>query len=121
MAINMTDAFIQSLQITALGMGIVFAAIILLWWLMSLLTTITADKEASTSLGATSSEAAKTDSTSDDAKAAAVAVAIAFAEQQTSLARPLTEPPAAIVSAWQLGMRTRQLYEKRAPTIKPRK
>ncbi len=34
-----------ALEITALGMGLVFAAIILLWWMMDLLTFITADKE----------------------------------------------------------------------------
>ena len=34
-----------ALEITALGMGLVFAAIVLLWWMMDLLTLITADKE----------------------------------------------------------------------------
>ncbi len=113
----MSNAFIQSLQITALGMGLVFAAIILLWGVMNLLTAITADKSESDS-------AAPASAMEGDAKAqaAAVAVAIALAEQQTSVAHPLSEPPTAIVSAWQLGMRTNQLYEKRAPTIhKPRK
>ena len=41
----MSDALIQSLQITALGMGIVFGAILLLWLMMVLLTTFTADKK----------------------------------------------------------------------------
>ncbi len=114
----MSNTFIQSLQITALGMGLVFAAIILLWWMMSLLTAITADR-ARASQTAESVPAMEVEL---KAQAAAVAVAIALAEQQTSLARPLSEPPTAIVSAWQLGMRTNQLYEKRAPTIhKPRK
>ncbi len=118
MDINMSEPLIQSFQITALGMGLVFAAIILLWWMMSLLTAITADK-------APASDTAKPSPAMDmdrKAQAAAVAVAIALAEQQSSLARPLSEPPTALVSAWQLGMRTNQLYEKRAPTIhKPRK
>ncbi len=119
----MSNALIQALQITALGMGIVFAAIILLSWVMSLLTLITADRRASSTLSA--ADSAKSDSVMEDnvkAQAAAVAVAIAFAEQQACRAHPLDEPPTAIVSAWQLGMRTNQLYEKRAPTIhKPRK
>ena len=34
-----------ALQITALGMGLVFAVILLLWWMMSLLTAMTADKQ----------------------------------------------------------------------------
>ena len=36
-----------SLQITALGMGLVFGAILLLWLMMVLLTLFTADKDAS--------------------------------------------------------------------------
>jgi Na+-transporting methylmalonyl-CoA/oxaloacetate decarboxylase gamma subunit len=101
--------------ITLLGMGLVFAAILLLWGLMSLLTAATTDRRS------TSAEFASAWERDAQAQAAAVAVAIALAEQQTSRAHPLCEPPTAIVSAWQLGMRTRQLYEKRAPTIKPRK
>jgi len=41
----MTD-LILSLQITALGMGLVFGAILLLWLMMVLLTLFTADKES---------------------------------------------------------------------------
>jgi len=103
----MSDTFIQSLQITALGMGLVFGAIILLWGMMSLLTAITADKDVSSSAGP-----APVMESDLKAQAAAVAVAIALAEQQTSLAHPLSDPPTAFVSAWQLGMRTRQMYQK---------
>ena len=107
---------VLALEITALGMGLVFAAIILLWWTMNLLTAITRDEDTSSSIGATAS-----DSTGDTAaaeydmkaKAAAVAVAIALAEAQASLAHLSVEPPTSVVSAWQLGMRTRQLYENR--------
>ena len=107
-----------ALEITALGMGLVFAAIILLWWMMAFLTWVTADKQPS------SDSAATAPVTNEDlkAQAAAVAVAIALAEQQVSLAHPLLDPPAAIVSAWQLGTRTRQLYEKGTSIVrKPRK
>jgi len=115
---NMSDTLIQSLQITALGMGLVFAAIILLWWMMSLLTAITADRAPASN----AAEAATAMESDRKAQAAAVAVAIALAQQQTSAAHPLSDPPTALVSAWQLGMRTRQLYEKRAPLIRtPRK
>lgn len=114
----MANNFLLALQITALGMGLVFAAIILLWWMMNLLTAITADKP-STSGSVEPAPAADNDL---KAQAAAVAVAIALTEQQTSNAHPLLDPPTAIVPAWVLGMRTRQLYEKRAPRIqKPRK
>jgi Na+-transporting methylmalonyl-CoA/oxaloacetate decarboxylase gamma subunit len=107
-----------ALEITALGMGLVFAAIILLWWMMDFLTLITADKQPM----ADSAETAPV--TNDDlkAQAAAVAVAIALAEQQASPAHPLLNPPTAIVSAWQLGTRSRQLYEKGTSIVrKPRK
>ena len=113
----MANNFLLALQITALGMGLVFGAIILLWGMMVLLTAVTADRP-------TASAPAESAPVMDDelrAQAAAVAVAVALAEQQMSLAHPLSDPPTAFVSAWQLGMRTRQLYEKRAPTIKPRK
>jgi sodium pump decarboxylase gamma subunit len=117
----MSDTFIQAFQITALGMGLVFGAIILLWGMMVLLTAVTADRETPSS--ASAPPPAKPALQNDlRAQAAAVAVAIALAEQQTSHAHPLPEPPTAIVPAWVLGMRTRQLYEKRAPRIqKPRK
>jgi Na+-transporting methylmalonyl-CoA/oxaloacetate decarboxylase gamma subunit len=112
-----------ALEITALGMGLVFGAIILLWGMMVLLTAITADRETSSSVSASRpAEPALARQNDLRAQAAAVAVAMALAEQQTSNAHPLPEPPTAIVPAWVLGMRTRQLYEKRAPRIqKPRK
>jgi Na+-transporting methylmalonyl-CoA/oxaloacetate decarboxylase gamma subunit len=112
-----------ALEITALGMGLVFAALILLWWMMSLLTSITADRESSHSGNETVSGAAESALVMDEnfkAQAAAVAVAMALAEQQVSSAHPFTEPPTAIVSAWQLGMRTRQLQQK-GPIRRPRK
>ncbi len=103
-----------ALEITALGMGLVFSAIILLWWMMALLTKILAEKEDA------SDEAKTTSIVESDlkAQAAAVAVAIALAEQQTSHVHPLPTPPTAIVSAWQLGMRTRQLSQKGAPNAR---
>lgn len=104
----MTDLML-SLEITALGMGLVFGAILLLWLTMSLLATFTADKEpASTS----KLEPAPVATDHDLKQLAALAVAVALAEQEQSSARPLPDPPTAIVSAWQLGMRTRQMYEK---------
>jgi Na+-transporting methylmalonyl-CoA/oxaloacetate decarboxylase gamma subunit len=105
-----------ALEITALGMGLVFGAIILLWWMMNLLTFITGDKE----IVSESAEPAHAIDSDIRAQAAAVAVAVALAEQQASLAHPLSDPPTAIISAWQLGTRTRQLYQK-GPVRRPRK
>ena len=120
-----------ALQITALGMGLVFSAIILLWWMMALLTSITMEKDASSPPSASTADSAKPASgtmsapvmDSDlKAQAAAVAVAMALAEQQVPHAHALAIPPTAIVSAWQLGMRTRQLYQKGRPIVRnPRK
>jgi len=97
-----------ALQITAIGMGLVFGAIIVLWLMIILLTALTAEKESA-------SDSPKADSVSSNelfAQAAAIGVAMAMAEQRLSSAHPLPEPPTAIVSAWQLGMRTRQMTEK---------
>ncbi len=107
--------FTLSLQITALGMGLVFGAILLLWLTMVLLTIFTAEKEETISPDGTppdSSQPALISDTGYKLQAAVVAVATALAEQELSSAHPLPEPPTAIVSAWQLGMRTRQSSEK---------
>ena len=104
----MTD-FLLSLQITALGMGLVFGAILLLWLMMILLTHFTADKEPASP---PAPEPASVSTSGFKAQAAAIAVAIALAEQGQSTAHPLPEPPTAIVSAWQLGMRTSQRSQK---------
>ena len=100
-----------ALQITLAGMGLVFGAIIVLWGLMWLLTALVRDHESqagepeTTALPAAPEDGLK-------ARIAALVVALALAEQGTSTAHPLPPPPTAIVSAWQLGMRTRQMYQK---------
>jgi Na+-transporting methylmalonyl-CoA/oxaloacetate decarboxylase gamma subunit len=103
-----------ALQITALGMGLVFGAIILLWWMMILLTSITADKETEFTSTEHSGGAATAPALDIDfkAQAAAVAVVMALAKGQASSTHPFCEPSTTIVSAWQLGMRTRQMYQK---------
>jgi sodium pump decarboxylase gamma subunit len=108
--------FLPALQITVLGMGLVFAAIILLWWMMILLTRFTSGKDASAGPNpgpdSLPTRAALFSEEKFKAQAAAAAVALALAEQERSSAHPLLDPPTAIVSAWQLGMRTRQISEK---------
>lgn len=110
----MNNMFI-ALQITALGMGLVFAAIILLWGIMNVLTSMTAEKGTSVSGNANTPDLAEAISPIDSelrAQAAAVAVAIALVEHQAGRDHPFPDPPTTIVSAWQLGMRTRQMYQK---------
>ena len=108
----MMTNLVLALEITALGMGLVFLAIILLWLMMWAMTAIGSGDESGEPLTQTAS--ASTPGHQDElmAQAAAIAVAIALAEQSQSTARPLPQPPTALVSAWQLGMRTRQMYEK---------
>ncbi len=101
-----------SLQITALGMGLVFGAILLLWLTVVLLTLFTADAPLSEGDASVSPAPVPVSETGYKLQAAAIAVAIALAEQDLSSAHPLPEPPTAIVSAWQLGMRTSQRSEK---------
>ena len=104
-----------ALEITGLGMGLVFAAIILLWWMIHLLTSITAEKDSSSQPATPTSATPGIISMIDEepkAQAAAVAVAIALAELETSRVHSMSTTPAALISAWQLGMRTRQMYQK---------
>jgi Na+-transporting methylmalonyl-CoA/oxaloacetate decarboxylase gamma subunit len=100
--------FTLSLQITALGMGLVFGAILLLWLMMVILTALTADKESASD----SAEAVSSTQADSKLQVALLAVAMALADQDASSAHPLEQPPTAIVSAWQLGMRTRQMSDK---------
>jgi len=99
-----------ALWITALGMGLVFGAIIVLWLTIVILTAAAATREPEVPPPALPETAAEP--ADDRARAAAAAVTMALAEQALCSAHPLPEPPTAIVSAWQLGMRTRLLAQK---------
>lgn len=112
MEINMNEILIQSLQITALGMGLVFGAIILLWVMMIVLTALTAEKKKHSEESSDEPESGAGSQIETKARVAALVVALALAEQGQSTARPLSVPPTAIVSAWQLGMRTSQRTQK---------
>jgi Na+-transporting methylmalonyl-CoA/oxaloacetate decarboxylase gamma subunit len=104
----MTHNLMLALQITGLGMGLVFAAILIIGLMIILLTKLTADNDSA-------SDSAKAGSAAQAeilGQAAALGVVMAIAEQQLSSAHPLAQPPTAIVSAWQLGMRTRQMTQK---------
>lgn len=111
----MTENLLNSLIITAIGMGITFSAIVLLWWMMAGLTAVELRRD--TALPDKPEDAGRPQpapamESERKARAAAAAVAMALAEQEISSARPLPAPPTALVSAWQLGTRSRQMYEK---------
>lgn len=108
----MNENLTIALQITLVGMGLVSAAILLLWGVMALLVRLTA---SSVEAEAEQERAALTE-LERKRRAAAAAVAIALA--QTAEATEPHEfplPPTAIVSAWQAVMRTR-ILNKRGPT-----
>lgn len=100
----MSENLLLSIQITLVGMGLVFGAILLLWGMMSLLTRILAERETITKV--------PDELRAQKARAAAAAVAVALAEQAQHRIGHFPMPNTALVSAWQLGMRTRQMYQK---------
>ena len=100
----MSNLLVLSFSITAIGMGLVFGAIIILWGLMSLLTRFLAESE--------SAPLVRDEARAQKAQAVAAAVAVALAEQAQSRVGHFPMPNTALVSAWQLGMRTRQMYQK---------
>jgi len=100
----MTNTLVLSLYITLIGMGLVFGAIVLLWGLMSLLTKFLGERVTSPKV--------RDEAREKKARAAAAAVAVALAEQAQSRVGHFPMPNTALVSAWQLGMRTRQMHQK---------
>ena len=97
----MNEPIIQSLWITLFGMGLVFAAITVLWLLMLALTAVTAEKKTK--------KASAAEDFDIKMQAASLAVATAIAEQSQGRVPRFPVPPTAIVSAWQLSTRTRQM------------
>ncbi len=105
----MSSNLILALQITLIGMGLVFAAIILLWVLMALLVRLATEKteELPEASLPTQSEMER------KRKAAAIAVAIALAQYHDhSEPHEFPLPPTALVSAWQAVMRTRMVTKR---------
>ena len=102
----------QSLWITLLSMGIVFAALLLLAGLMSAMTRVFRDREDALTALAPAPSPSVGGEQDGKMRAAAIAVAVALAEQEQSTARPITPPQPTIIGAWQLGMRTRQMTQK---------
>jgi Na+-transporting methylmalonyl-CoA/oxaloacetate decarboxylase gamma subunit len=108
----MSEELFIALQITLVGMGLVFAAILILWGLMAILVRIAPECHTKNNIEETRFALVETER---KRRAAATAVAIALA-QQADMTEPheFPLPPTAIVSAWQAVMRTRML-NKRGP------
>jgi Na+-transporting methylmalonyl-CoA/oxaloacetate decarboxylase gamma subunit len=108
--VNMNDLS-TSLLITLVGMGIVFAIIVLLWWLIALVANL--GGRMSRSL------AAREDSELENQRlAASVAVATALAlvaeseSMQSVAVNPFPLPATAVVSPWQAVMRAKILNRR---------
>lgn len=102
MADNLTDA----LQVTVMGMALVFAGILLLWLMMVILMRLTAEQaEEEAEVRASETELKR--------RAAAAAVAVLLAQERDQ-GRPheFPLPPTAIVTAWQAVQRGRLLSQK---------
>jgi Na+-transporting methylmalonyl-CoA/oxaloacetate decarboxylase gamma subunit len=111
----MLENLLSAIEITLIGMGLVFAAIFLLWGVMVAMIRILEERK-STSQPAphAEDEIAISPHPSDDRKLRAMAVAVACAIAQNERARrdfPL--PPTAIVSAWQAVARSNMLKRGR--------
>jgi len=96
----MSTNLLTAIEIALAGMAIVFTAIILIWVVLSAITL-------SSSLRKNRPDHAR--EAVRKQKAAAIAVAQALLEQEQRHIATYHLPPTAIVSAWQLSMRTNQL------------
>ena len=115
----MTANLINALLVTAIGMGLVFASILLLWGMMAALVRIagrpsqricrrllcTADADELRTFFRQFTERKK--------RAAAIAVGIALAQQaDQNEPHEFPLPPTPLVSAWQAVMRTKMLSKR---------
>lgn len=109
----MSQNLMLALQITAVGMGLVFGAILLLWGVMALLVRLSSEQsEVNDEIIIISP--GQPSETDRKKLAAIVAVAVALARQSDDSEPHLFPlPPTATVSAWQSVLRTRMLTKRR--------
>lgn len=105
------DNLSLSLQITLLGMGLVFGAIIMLWVMMTVLVRLTPDRAEAEGPETGPIEVPATDRERQQ-RAVGAAVAVAIAHEVTSKIHEFPEPPPAILSAWQAVQRSRLLSQR---------
>ena len=111
----MPPDLIISLQITLIGMGLVFGAIVLLWGLIALLMRLTAESRTSfPHLDEVQTVSyAEIEEKEQKRRAALAAVAVALAiDRQAPHEFPL--PQTALVSAWQAVMRASNIRNPRS-------
>jgi Na+-transporting methylmalonyl-CoA/oxaloacetate decarboxylase gamma subunit len=110
----MLENLILVLQITLVGMGLVFGAILLLWGVMALLVRLAPERTIRQEEPSLSSQEDLPEKTALQAQTAAIAVSIALAQTSASEPQEFPLPPTALVSPWQGVMRTKML-NKRGP------
>lgn len=106
----MTETFLSALNISLTSISIIAIMFIGLWLLLWILIALPINKEP---VIVEKSESQVEKSNSDLVqKAAAIAVILALAEMKSNsmITQPAKMP--VLVSAWQLGMRTRQMLQK---------
>ena len=105
----MTENFLIALQISLIGMSLVFGVILVLWIAMALLVRVTTPRAAPIEAAA---PAVAVDHTALKRRAAIAAVAVALANELTPQLHEFPEPPTSIVSAWQAVQRGRYLTQR---------
>ena len=110
----MFENLILALQITLVGMGLVFGAILLLWGVMALLVRLFPEQAGKPGAAPVSDSPGAVEGTALQAQAAAIAVSIALAQTVQGEPQEFPLPPTALVSPWQGVMRTKML-NKRGP------
>lgn len=107
----MSEDLILALQITVLGMSLVFLGILIIWLILLAMTASTSRKK---DIVAPEDEHYPNQNELR-AQAVAIAVAAVLADQRQAGITRFPIPPTALVSAWQLTMRTRQLNHEGRP------
>lgn len=107
----------NSLLITAIGMGLVFISILLLWGMMELVVRMTANKRSPLEQPDKAKENTNLAQTADNseqmnrAKAAAAAVSYALAIEKTARNQQTVQAPRENISTWQAVMRAGNLNQ----------
>jgi len=107
----MPDSLSIALQITAIGMGLVFGSIGLLWGGIALLVRVTCDRTPAQPVATPVEAPAEQPGSARERKrrAAAVAVAAALAERSVQPGRQFIPQSGQTISPWQAVLRARQI------------
>jgi Na+-transporting methylmalonyl-CoA/oxaloacetate decarboxylase gamma subunit len=104
----MSEEIRLSLEITAIGMSVVFGGILLLWLVMTLLVKLTGKREKQVE-GEDETGELQVDLTALRQRAALAAVAVALARRRRDEPQPFPLPETTLVSAWQVVTRSHLL------------